>query len=237
MEASTTPFATLHTTTAFPHARAMKTLAAASINGLTLAIPPDFAFGTTNTTPAFLAKFPHGKIPALETASGFLLSESSAIAHYVCDSGPARDQLLGRSAEERALVQMWASLADEEILANAAPLVGAATGRQRYIPEIQEVKEMQFLRAMRRLEVHLENAGRGRTWLVREDELSLADLSVASSLYWPLKFILDGEARGRFPRVMGWWERLMAVEEVGKAFGAPLAFCEKRPEVLGEAKK
>ena len=37
---------------------------------------------TDNKKPEFLEKFPHGKIPALETADGFKLFEGMAIARY-----------------------------------------------------------------------------------------------------------------------------------------------------------
>lgn len=234
-----TPFAVLHTTTNFTHARVMKTLAAASLNNLVLTIPPDFKYGTTNQTPSYLAKFPHGKIPALETLSGFRLTESQAIAYFVADSGPAREQLLGRSVEERALVQMWIAFADAEVFANVSPALLVVIESKKLDPDYVEETEQQFLRALRRMEIHLDGnvgEGEGRKWLVRDDEFSLADLSVASSLYWPLKFFVDGETREKFPRIMTWWGRLMEHEAVGKAYGV-LEMCANRPEVLGRKRK
>lgn len=220
------PFATLHTTRNFLHARVTKTMAAAALNGLEIAIDPDFEYGVTNKSAEFMAKFPHGKIPALETPSGFYLAEGSAIAYYVSDSGPARDQLLGRTAEDRALVQMWVSFADLEVFTNAGGMLAQLLRRTKYIPEIYEEKEQQFVRALKRLELHL--AQEGKVWLVRDDEISLADLSVASSLYWPLRFFMGPDYRKDYPKTMDWWERLMAVEAAGKAFQAPVPMCEKK---------
>ncbi|KAF2705325.1 putative translation elongation factor eEF-1B gamma subunit [Pleomassaria siparia CBS 279.74] len=227
------PFATLWTSDM--HSRILHILAAANINKLTLAISPDFVFGSTNKTPTYLAKFPQGKIPALETPSGFLLTEATAIAHFVADSGDKREQLLGRSVEERALVRMWASFSDMEIFANGMVVLAVATGRVEYVAGVTDRKEREFLRALQRLEGHLQvdAQGKGRKWLVRDDELSLADLSVASSLYWPLGHFVDAQTREAFPRLMEWWERLMGVEEVSKAFGK-IEFRETRPVVLGE---
>jgi elongation factor 1-gamma len=37
---------------------------------------------TDNKKPEFLAKFPHGKIPAYESKGGFKLFEGAAIARY-----------------------------------------------------------------------------------------------------------------------------------------------------------
>jgi elongation factor 1-gamma len=221
------PFATLHTTNNFLHARVTKTLAAANINGLEITIAPGFIYGSTNKAPEYLAKFPHGKIPALETPSGFYLSESTAIAFYVAESGPAKDQLLGKTPEERALVQMWIALSDNEIFTHSNPILAVVMAQGKYYPDLIEDREVQLLRAIQRLEDHLTKEG--KVWLVRDDEISLADLSVAASLYWPLRFFLDPETREKYPRTMEWWERLMGVEGVGKAFAAPVEFCKERP--------
>ena len=43
---------------------------------------PAFEMGKTNKSPEYLAKFPMGKVPALETADGKTLYESGAIAYY-----------------------------------------------------------------------------------------------------------------------------------------------------------
>ncbi|KAJ4288030.1 hypothetical protein N0V90_012046 [Kalmusia sp. IMI 367209] len=225
------PFGTLYTTTQFLHARVTKILAAANLNGLEIFINPDFKFTITNENPEYKTKFPHGKIPAFETASGFYLAEGSAIAYYVADSGPRREQLLGRTAEDRALVQMWVSFADSELWPNGGAILVPMRGEGKYIKEIVDSKEAQFVRALERLELQL--TPEGKVWLVRDNELSLADLSVASGLLWPLSTFMDPEYRKRFPKVVEWWERLLAVDGVGKAFNAPVKLTERRPAADG----
>ena len=65
-----------------------------------MTVAKDFVFGETNKTPAFLKKFPLGKVPAFEGSDGVLLTESNAIAYYV-----ANDELRGGSdAAARAQV-------------------------------------------------------------------------------------------------------------------------------------
>jgi elongation factor 1-gamma len=177
-----TPFGTLYTTVKFLHARVTKILAAANLNGLDISIDPDFKYGVTNRTAEYISKFPHGKIPAFETASGFYLAEGSAIAYYVADSGPRRDQLLGRTPEERALVQMWISFADSQIWPDGTAILSPMMGSSKYDKEVVGFHESQFVRALQRLEQHLDQGD--KVWLVRDDELSLADLSVASGLLW-----------------------------------------------------
>ncbi|KAF2467454.1 glutathione S-transferase [Lindgomyces ingoldianus] len=227
------PFATLHTSTNFLHARVAKTLAAANFNGLDLAVEPGFEYGVTNKTPSYLAKFPMGKIPALETPSGFYLAEATAMAYYVSESGPCSAQLLGRSVEDRALVQMWIAFADSELFFPSQTILAHVLGRKKYDPEAGDEKEAAFERSLKRLELHL--AQEGKKWLVRDEEVSLADLSVASSLLWPLNWFMDPEYRKNYPKTMDWWERLMAVESVGKAFGAPVSMCEEKAKMDGSA--
>lgn len=226
------PFGTLHTTVTFLHARVTKILAAANLGNLDIQIAPDFQYGITNQSADYKAKFPHGKIPAFETPAGFYLAEASAIAYYVADSGSCREQLLGRTAEDRARVQMWVSFADSGVWTDGGAILGPMLGTVRYNAEDVEFHEAQFVRCLRRLEEQLAGEG-GKVWLVRDDEPSLADLSVASGLLWPLKTFVDEEFRGEFPRVMEWWERLMAVDGVGRAFNAPVKLAERRPAADG----
>jgi elongation factor 1-gamma len=218
------PFATIHTTTNMLHARVTKAIAAANINGLEVEIAPNFVFGETNKTPEFLAKFPMGKIPALETPSGFYLAEGTAIAHFLADSGPKREQLLGRNAEERALVQMWIGVSDLEIFMNISAVIGPMLGRGEYVEKTVKDKEAAFVRALKRIELHLK----GRKWLVDDAQLSLADLSIAASLMWAFKFFLDAEARKEYPEVTGWYLRLLEQEGVKEAFGGAPVLCEVR---------
>ena len=45
-------------------------------------MPENYVHFEDNKKPEFLAKFPHGKIPAFEGADGFKLTETPAIARY-----------------------------------------------------------------------------------------------------------------------------------------------------------
>lgn len=62
----------------------------ASIAGLNLTLSP-IVLRETNRTPEYLAKFPHGKVPAFEGPDGFLLTESTAIAKYGTHTPPIFD--------------------------------------------------------------------------------------------------------------------------------------------------
>jgi len=45
-------------------------------------LPSNYTHYEDNKKPEFLVKFPHGKIPALETKDGFKLFEGTIIARY-----------------------------------------------------------------------------------------------------------------------------------------------------------
>jgi glutathione S-transferase len=62
----------------------------------------DILKGETRT-PAFLAKYPNGRIPAVELEDGRTLFESNAILSYFAEGSP----LAGRDAFERAQILQW----------------------------------------------------------------------------------------------------------------------------------
>ena len=43
---------------------------------------PEYTHFIDNNSPEFLAMFPHGKMPAFKSTSGFALVEGAAIARY-----------------------------------------------------------------------------------------------------------------------------------------------------------
>jgi len=55
--------------------------ATASVGGLEFE-EPEYKHYEDNKKPEFIAKFPHGKIPALECTNGLHLTEGAAIARY-----------------------------------------------------------------------------------------------------------------------------------------------------------
>lgn len=60
----------------------MQIRAVAALGGLSVDLPANYVHYEDNKKPEYLAKFPHGKIPALETTDGFKLFEGAAIARY-----------------------------------------------------------------------------------------------------------------------------------------------------------
>ncbi|KAJ5167549.1 uncharacterized protein N7482_006330 [Penicillium canariense] len=220
------PFGTIYSYT--PSPRVMKAQAAANINGLELAIFPDFAMGKTNKTEEFLSKFPLGKVPAFEAADGTTLFESDAIAQYIADSGPAAAQLLGATVAERATIRQWICYAQGEIL---DPVTQLALWRLKIRP-YDETTETNNLQRLERSLACLETYLKGRTWFVSNDKVSMADITVASALVWGFSMVIDAEMRQKYPITVAWYERTIELDGVKQAFGEK-NFIEKRQPYQG----
>ncbi|KAJ5994117.1 hypothetical protein N7451_009841 [Penicillium sp. IBT 35674x] len=206
-----------------PSARVSKIEAVANLNGLELDIPQGFVLYKDNLTEEYLSKFPLGKVPAFEGADGTRLVESDAIAQYVAESGPLSDQLLGSTPLERASIRSWISFSDHAFLRVIRELAMWRFGRWDYDEERETTQLALLERGLTYMEGHLE----GRTWLGENGKLSLGDITVAAPLHMGFLLIIDKEMRAKYPLVTRWFERVMAVEEVGRAMGE-VKFIEKR---------
>ncbi|KAJ4380907.1 hypothetical protein N0V85_008729, partial [Neurospora sp. IMI 360204] len=196
--------------------------AVAKLNGLEVLEDSDFKLATPSDPKwaAILAKFPYGKVPALSTADGSLnLSEGQAIVRFLADSGPKSEQLLGRTAVDRALIEQWACFSEQEILANLYPcmLMVIRPDLVPYTPEGYESAAAKFERAVKRVETELAK-GNGK-FLVGE-EVTVADVMVAGALILASKWLLDAEMKkNSAPSVEGYLNGLTEIPELKEAFG------------------
>ncbi|KAK0612160.1 glutathione S-transferase [Immersiella caudata] len=218
-----TPFATIYS---YPqNFRVQRAHALAALGGLELVDAPNFAMGTANRSEEFLAKFPMGKVPVLETSDGFCLAESQAIARFIAESGSKAEQLLGADIKTRAKIEEFSTFAEQEISANIVPPLVMTL--LKIIP-FDETRYNQCLgsleRAVKRLEVALKT-GNGK-FLVG-DQLTLADIMVAGALHLAAKFLMDPELLKAAPSLKGYLQGILEIPEVKGAFGE-LQFCEAR---------
>jgi glutathione S-transferase len=95
-----------------------------------------------NRQPPFLAKNPLGGLPVLELDDGTCIAESVAICRYFEETQP-QPPLLGTSATDRALVEMWQRRMELELLRNATGCFQNThkffAGRIPQVPEYGEV--------------------------------------------------------------------------------------------------
>lgn len=193
-----------------------KIFAAAKINGVKIDTASDYQHMVTNKTPEFLAKFPIGKVPAFEASDGTTIAESDAIAQYVAESGAKAAQLLGADARERAKVRQWINFTDNEVYGNMMTVVLCRAGFAPYVPEKESAAAEGLAFALGVVEKYLK----GRVWLAT-DQLSLADLTLASALYWAFMHYLDETRRQAYPVTTEWYLRTIGAEGVKEVFGPP----------------
>ena len=190
----------------------------AAINGLEVPLVSDFQMGVTNKSPEFLAKFPLGKVPALECADGFCIAETAAICVYLATSGPAAEQLLGpfNDPKARATITQWSAFASAEIGSNAQLPVLMALFKLYPMDEGRFNTSMAALeRALRRLEVGLKD---GRSFLVG-DKVTLADIMVFGTGSLAAMALLDADMQKELPHVTRYLKGLAGRPEFQNAFG------------------
>jgi glutathione S-transferase len=95
-----------------------------------------------NRQPPFLAKNPLGGLPVLELDDGTCIAESVAICRYFEETQP-EPRLMGTSATDRALVEMWQRRMELELFRNATGCFQNThaffKGRIPQVPEYGEV--------------------------------------------------------------------------------------------------
>mmetsp|Transcript_62632 Transcript_62632/g.135664 ORF Transcript_62632/g.135664 Transcript_62632/m.135664 type:complete len:440 (+) Transcript_62632:59-1378(+) len=178
--------------------RAFKILIAAEYNEVSINIP-DFKLNVDNKTADFLKKSPLGKVPVLDTPSGSLC-ESNAIARYVARM--RRDsELYGVSFFESGQVDSWVDFCSHDLELPATMWIYPVLGYMPYNEANTLRAKTDFARALNVLEAHLAD----KTFLVGH-KITLADITVVSTLVYPFKFVADASYRAAFPNVMRWFE-------------------------------
>jgi len=194
--------------------RAYKALVAAQYAGANVKVDENFKAGETNKTEAFLKKFPSGKVPAFETNDGQYLNDSNAIAYYV-----ANQQLRGKTLFEQAQVLQWISFSDNEILPHACAWYFPVYKMIEYDQKKFEGAKKGMKGILSLLDKHLLT----RTFLVGE-RVSLADISVACTLWHLYIACLDPEYRKPFPNVNRWFVTVVNQKQF-KAVAGEVKLC------------
>ncbi|OBZ74601.1 Elongation factor 1-gamma [Grifola frondosa] len=210
---------TLYTTPQQPTGKRIRAVAA--FGGLKIDLPEHYTHFEDNKKPEFLAKFPHGKIPALDAADGFKLFESTAIARYVAALAP-NSTLLGSNLKEAALIDQWVSFADNEIGSHTQFIFQLCKGAiTPYAKPIHTTLAERQLRSLKTVEQHLST----RTFLVTE-RITLADITLASVLQRSFSVTIDAALRAQLPNLVRHYETIVNQPSIKAVFGET-EFCEK----------
>jgi elongation factor 1-gamma len=205
---------TLHTPAG--NFRAFKILIAAEYNSIPIDIPEFDASKTTSLSPT-------GKAPVLETPSGEVLFESTSIARFIArlrrDTGLTGD---GSIAQEAA-VDQWCDFATNKLELPACVWWYPVAG---YMPfqQLAYNKSKEDLRnALKILNAHLKE---GKSEFLVNDQVTLADIVVASALVYPFKLVCDPKFVKKFPAVVAWFKKC-AEEDEFKAVIGEVVMCKK----------
>merc|ERR1719454_38763 len=196
--------------------RAYKALIAAEYSGAKVKVDPNFKFGETNASKAFLAKFPLGRVPAFESSSGDCIFESNAIAHYVGNA-----ELLGANQADAARVQQWISFGDNEVLPAVCTWVFPCLGITQFNKQETEKAKGQLKKALGALNTYLAS----RTYLVGQ-RISQADITLACDLLMAYQHVLEPSFRGEFTHVNRWFTTLINQPNFKKIIG-DVKLCDK----------
>ncbi|KAG8215327.1 hypothetical protein J3R82DRAFT_8919 [Butyriboletus roseoflavus] len=191
--------------------RVIKSVAA--LSGVEIEIVADYKHFEDNKKPDFLAKFPHGKIPALEGPNGFNLTEGAAIARYLANLSPNAN-LLGTSLEEKALVDQWIHFAESEIDISTQLVNQMLRGIFVYNKAIHNTLIDRQARALNTLEAHLLT----RTFVVGE-RITLADLTIASAVFRSVSLTVDAAARLKLVNTIRHLETIVNQPKLKVIFG------------------
>jgi elongation factor 1-gamma len=204
--------------------RSLKILLSAKYSGKEVKVSDRFELGKTNKNPDFLAKFPLGKVPALDLPEWVMtrqegrpsqgLTESNAIAYYV-----ANDALRGGHEDiERARVLQWMFFADNELIPAVFnylfPLLGL-------LPETKSTAKLELLNLLTVLNDYLQD----RVYLVGEI-VTLADLTVTTSLIPLFQHGLEESDRKPFGHLLRWFETVVR-KKASEAVIGKFEFCRK----------
>jgi glutathione S-transferase len=142
-------------------------------------------------SPEFVALNPSAAVPALETDNGDVLTESTAICHYLEGLHP-EPNLLGTTPLERAQIMMWdrrieqdAMGAVAEAFRNSSPgfVDRSVTGTENY-PQMPDLAERGLARADSAFD--MINTRLGESEFIAGDRFTIADITA---------FVLCGFAR------------------------------------------
>ncbi|KZT21334.1 elongation factor 1-gamma [Neolentinus lepideus HHB14362 ss-1] len=219
---------TLWTTPQFDKGKRIRAVAAWV--GLSVELPADYVHFESNKQPEFLAKFPHGKIPALETKDGFKLFESQAITRYVASLAP-NVPLLGSSPEEAALIEQWASFSESEVGVLTTLIFQLVRGILPYTKPIHTVFTERQVRSLETLEKHLAT----RTYLVGE-RVTLADITLASVILRAVTVAVDASVRAKIPNVIRHFETIVNHPKLKPVFGE-IEYVEKALQFIPPPKE
>lgn len=168
-------------------------------------------------------------VPVLMTSQG-KITQSNAIARYIARSRPEAG-LYGQTFFQGGEVDQWIDWGTNNIELPAIVSTYWQFGWQDFNFQANKKALEDLAAGFAFLENHLLS----RTFVVGQ-RLSLADIVLASQLFYPLKLSLDGAFRSKFPATLRWFSHVMALPASANVVGA-VVYCAKAPSPPKNKKK
>ncbi|SMN20633.1 similar to Saccharomyces cerevisiae YGR201C Putative protein of unknown function [Maudiozyma saulgeensis] len=178
----------------------------------------------------FKRLFPYQKVPVIRTDSGKRLTEAMAINYYLLKLSGNEEEcktLLGPQDDPwtQAEIIRWQSFANGDFLNEmnnyAKPLVGLQAFDAKAIVEAK--KRVDTMVPI--FEDHLSK----HRYLVNEN-ITLADLTAATSFSFGFTFVLDKEWRQEHPSIVNWFNEVIN-GDILRDFYQDFVFVEKKPHI------
>ena len=183
--------------------------------------------GECTRKPDFLAINPLGKVPTLEH-DGFVLTESVAILHYLCDSFEGGEKLLPRDdLKKRATVNQWLQWNGSELRHPNEKVWFLVHFNHLWLglPEASDEEKQKAIDEAKKVIKHLDDHLKDNKY-VAGDEFSIADVQVFMEEYITMtacKFDLS-----EFANITEWFDRLKTDEILAKLLEDGLANAQSR---------
>lgn len=187
--------------------RAQKVLIVAKYAGVNVEVATNADFKSAD----FLQKNPTGKIPVLETDKGFI-SESNAIVRFIAREGKA--SLYGKSNLDASLIDQWVEFSATEVELPAYAWVLPIQGVIANNPQATAKAQQDIKKVLQILDGHLYT----RTYMVGNN-VTLADIVLASALLPLYTLVLDAPARKEFVNTNRWFTTIVNQAEVKAVLG------------------
>jgi elongation factor 1-gamma len=202
--------------------RAFKALIAAEYNGINVEVAAEFDAETVKRLS------PTGKAPVLATPQGQVVFESNAIARYLAkirrDTG-----LTGDNIHDEAAIDSWVDFAANELELPASVWFYPALGYMPFNKEAYEKAKKDLAAGLATLNNYLVD----KTYLVG-DQITLADITVASALLYPMKLVCDKAYLKPFGNAVRWFTTCVNQPEFKKVVG-DVVMCKKETMAEGQA--
>lgn len=160
-------------------------------------------------TPAFLEKYPFGKIPVLVRDDGATLAESWSILEYLEASHP-QNPLAPTDPWLYAQMSARGRFADTQLAPTVFPLFGHLLGQGGVDVEAQMTKM--------RLELGKASVIWQQAGNLSERGLDLADIAMAPVIYFALSLPRmlgqEGDLVAEHAALQSWWEQVNNIDEV-----------------------